>query len=110
MGLLGLAAALAQRRTREIGIRKVHGASVGSIVLLLSSDFVKWVLVANAVALPPAYYAVNRWLESYAYRMDIGWQLFAVAAVVTIVIGAATVSYQAIRAAMARPVSTLRHE
>ena len=110
LGLLGLAAALAERRTREIGIRKVHGASVSSIVLLLSRDFVKWVLVANVVAFPVAYYALNRWLQSYAYRIDIGWQLFASAAALTLVIAAATVSYQSVRAALASPVNTVRHE
>jgi putative ABC transport system permease protein len=110
LGLLGLASFMAQRRTKEIGIRKVLGATVSNIVLLLSKEFGKWVLLANVIAWPIAYYAMNRWLESFAYRISIGWGTFALAGLFAFLMALITVSSQAIKAALANPVETLRYE
>lgn len=110
LGLFGLAMFTAQQRTKEIGIRKVLGATVGNIVTLLSKDFLVLVLVANLLAWPIAYYAMSRWLEDFAYRIDIGWWVFAVAALVALCIAGLTVSYQAVKAALANPVQSLRTE
>ncbi len=110
LGLFGLAAFAAERRTKEIGIRKVLGASVPSIVVLLSKDFLKLVLVAFVIAAPLAYYAMSRWLEGFAYRTELGPWIFVGAGALALVIALATVSYQAIRAALANPVEALRAE
>ncbi len=110
LGLLGLATYTAQQRTKEIGIRKVLGASVVGIVRLLSTEFVKWVFVAVAVASPIAWWAMNRWLENFAYHIDIQWWVFAIAGLVAVAIALLTVSGQAIKAAMANPVDSLRDE
>lgn len=110
MGLFGLAAFSAEQRTREIGIRKVLGASVSSVVALLSKDFVKLVLIAIVIASPIAWWAMNKWLEDFAYRIDIEWWMFAVAGLTAVVIALTTVSWQAIRAALANPVKSLRTE
>jgi len=110
LGLLGLATYTAQQRTKEIGVRKVLGASVGNIVRLLSTDFVKLVLLAGFIASPIAWWAMNKWLENFAYRMEIHWWIFAGAALIGIVIALLTVGYQAIKAALANPVDALRNE
>lgn len=110
LGLLGLATYTAQQRTKEIGIRKVLGASVVGIVQLLSKDFVKWVFVAVVIASPIAWWAMNQWLENFAYRIEIRWWMFALAGLVAVVIALLTVSGQAIRAAVANPVDSLRDE
>jgi putative ABC transport system permease protein len=110
LGLLGLATFAAQQRVKEIGIRKVLGASVGSIVQLLSRDFIKLVVVAIAVAVPIAWFAAHRWLQDFAYRIDIHWWVFPLAGVLAIVIALFTISFQAIRAAIANPVKNLRTE
>ncbi len=110
LGLFGLAAFAAERRTKEIGIRKVLGASVTSIVMLLSKDFLKLVVVAFVIAVPVAYFAMSRWLEDFAYRIEIGPWLFVGAGVLALVIALATVSYQAVKAALADPVDALRSE
>jgi putative ABC transport system permease protein len=110
LGLFGMASFTAEQRTKEIGIRKVLGASVPGIVRLLAKDFVQLVLVANLIALPVAYFAMNRWLQSFAYRMDIHPLIFALAAGISLSIALTTVSYQAIRAALANPVDSLRYE
>jgi putative ABC transport system permease protein len=110
LGLFGLAAFTAERRTKEIGVRKVLGASVGSIVVLLSRDFLKPVGIAIALASPVAWYAMHQWLEDFAYRTDIGWWVFAVAALLAVVIALLTVSYQSIKAALTNPVKSLRNE
>ncbi|MGH7453625.1 MAG: ABC transporter permease, partial [bacterium] len=109
-GLLGLSAYNVVQRTKEIGVRKVLGASVVSIVEMLSKDFVKLVLAANLVAWPIAYFAMNRWLQDFAYRVNIGWWIFALAGGVALLIALLTVSTQAIRAALANPVEALRYE
>ncbi|MGH7452210.1 MAG: ABC transporter permease, partial [bacterium] len=110
LGLFGLAAFSAEQRTKEIGVRKVMGASVAGIVGLLSKDFIKLVLIANVVAWPVAYYAMNRWLQNFAYRLDLGWWVFALAGGLALVIALLTVSTQAIKAALANPVEALRYE
>ncbi len=110
LGLFGLSSYAAVQRTKEIGIRKVLGASVSGIILLLSKDFTKWVLLANLIAWPIAYYAMNQWLQNFAYRIDIGWWTFLLAGALVLVIALLTVSYQAIRAATANPVKALRYE
>lgn len=110
LGLFGLASFMAEQRTKEIGVRKVLGATVSGIVGLLSKDFVKLVLVAFAVATPLAYFAMQRWLQDFAYRVDIGWWIFALAGGIALVIALLTVSFQAIKAAVANPVEALRYE
>jgi putative ABC transport system permease protein len=110
LGLLGLAAFAAERRTKEIGIRKVLGATVTSVIALLSKDFVKLVLLANLVAWPVAYFAMHQWLQNFAYRIDIGWWVFALAGGLALVIALLTVSTQALKAATVNPVDSLRYE
>jgi putative ABC transport system permease protein len=110
LGLFGLASFTAGRRTREMGIRKVLGATAPGIVQLLSREFVKLVLVANVIAWPVAYFAMNKWLQSFAYRIDMGWWIFAFASGLALFIALLTVSTQAIKAALANPVEALRYE
>src|SRR5215217_5178873 len=110
LGLFGLAAFSAEQRTKEIGIRKVLGASVGSIVGLLSKDFIKLVVIALFLAAPVGWYFMNKWLEDFAYRINIGWWMFAVAGVFAILIAFATISLHAIKAALANPTKNLRTE
>lgn len=110
LGLLGLATYTAQQRTKEIGVRKVLGASVGNIVQLLSIDFVKLVLVAGIIASPVAWWVMNQWLDNFAYRMEIHWWIFAGSALIGIIIALLTVGFQAIKAALANPVDSLRNE
>jgi putative ABC transport system permease protein len=88
----------------------VLGASVSSIVLLLSKEFSKWVLIANIIAWPVAWYAINKWLEHFAYHTDIKWHLFLISGVLTLFIALATVSFQAVKAALSNPVDTIRYE
>jgi putative ABC transport system permease protein len=110
LGLLALASYAAERRTKEIGIRKVLGASVGSIVGLLSREFLLLVAIANLIAWPVAYFAMSRWLEEFAYRISIGLGTFLLAALFALIITLITVSSQAIKAALTDPVDTLRYE
>ena len=110
IGLFGLATFNAETRVKEIGIRKVLGASVASITTLLSLDFVKLVLISIIMALPISYYGANMWLQDFPYRIPMSWSYFAVAAVLAIAIAVLTVSYQSIRAAMLNPVRSLRTE
>lgn len=110
LGLFGLAAYMAEQRTKEIGVRKVLGASVPNIISMLSKDFVKLVLVAAVVAFPVAWYAMNKWLEDFAYRINIGWWVFVVAGVAALLIALITVSFQAVKAALINPVKSLRTE
>lgn len=110
LGLFGLASYAAERRVKEIGIRKVMGAGVGSIVTLLSRHFVRLVLLANVIAWPLAYFAVQRWLQDYAYRIPMTWWVFALAGILALGIALATVSILAVRAAVANPVKSLRSE
>jgi putative ABC transport system permease protein len=110
LGLLGLIAFTAGQKTKEIGIRKVLGASVPNLVLLLSKEFALLVIVANLIAWPLAGYAMNRWLQGFAYRTDLNWWLFVLAGGSALLIALLTVSTQAIRAALANPVESLRYE
>ncbi len=110
LGLFGLAAFTTEQRTKEIGIRKVLGASVAGIVQLLSKDFVKLVLTALVIASPIAWWAMNQWLQDFAYRIDIEWWVFAVAGMAAVGISLLTVSFQTIKAAAANPVESLRSE
>ncbi|HEX9653146.1 MAG TPA: FtsX-like permease family protein, partial [bacterium] len=110
MGLLGLAAFTAEQRTKEIGIRKVLGASVPDVVALLSKDFSKWIILANLIAWPVAYLVMTRWLQNFAYRTHIDWWMFAMAGGIALVIALLTVSTQAVKAALANPVDSLRYE
>ena len=110
IGLFGLSVLSAERRTKEMGIRKVLGASVNQVVTVLSKDFVKLVILALLIAIPLAWFAANKWLQNYPYRIGLSWQIFAIAGVLVIFIALATVSFQAIRTAMANPVKSLRSE
>ncbi len=110
LGLFGLANYTAEIRTKEIGIRKVLGAEVSSIVALLSKDFIKLVLVAIVIATPLAWYVMNKWLDGFAYQVEIGWWVYPLAGIVAIVVAMATISSQAIRAAMLNPVESLKSE
>jgi putative ABC transport system permease protein len=110
LGLFGLASFTAEQKTKEIGIRKALGAAVSAIVFVLSKDFLKWVIVANIIAWPVAYFAMNKWLESFAYRTRIGAVVFLGAAFLSVLIAWGTVSYQSIRAAQANPVDSLKYE
>jgi len=110
LGLFGLASYSAERRVKEIGIRKVLGASVQNIVAMLSKDFLKYVFIAALIALPLAWFGVNKWLQDYAYRVDISWWVFLLAVLVAMMIALITVSFQAVKAAIANPVKSLRME
>ena len=110
LGLFGLASFTAEQRTKEIGVRKVLGASVGNIVYLLSKDFTRLVLIALIVATPIAWIAMNSWLDGFAYRVSVGWWLFPLAGVLALFIAWISVGYQSIQAAIADPVDALRYE
>jgi putative ABC transport system permease protein len=110
LGLFGLAAFTAEQRTKEIGVRKVLGASVMSVVALLSKDFLKLVMIAIVIASPIAWFAMNRWLQDFAYKIDIEWWVFALAGLLAVGIALLTVSFQSIKAALMNPVKSLRSE
>jgi len=110
LGLFGLATYTAEQRRKEIGIRKVLGASVGGIIQLLSKDFLKLVLISFIIAVPASLWAMNEWLQDFAYRINIGWWVFAAAGAIAFLIALLTISFQAIRAAIANPVKSLRTE
>ncbi|MBC8358711.1 MAG: ABC transporter permease [Candidatus Aminicenantes bacterium] len=110
LGLFGLASFSAEQRSKEIGVRKVLGASVSGIFLMLSKQFTKWVLLANFIAWPIAYYLMDRWLNNFAYRIHINIVTFLLSATVILVIALLTVSYQSIKASLANPVDSLRYE
>ncbi|HET9823851.1 MAG TPA: ABC transporter permease, partial [Chitinophagaceae bacterium] len=110
IGLLGLAAYTTQQRTREIGVRKVLGATGGNIFSMLSKDFLKLVLVASLIALPIAWWGMHRWLQNFEYKINIGWLVFVVASLAATMVALFTISFQAIKAAVANPVKSLRTE
>jgi putative ABC transport system permease protein len=110
LGLFGLSSFVIERKTKEIGIRKIVGASVPSILFLLTKEWIKWVLLANCIAWPAAYFITDKWLQHFAYRVNVAWWTFMVAGVLALVIAHVTVSWQAIRAAKANPVEALRYE
>jgi putative ABC transport system permease protein len=110
LGLFGLVTYAAERRVKEIGIRKVLGATVGNIITMLSKDFLKLVIIAAIFSFPLAWWTMNKWLEDFAYRINISWWVFAIAAIVAASIALITVGLQAVRAALANPVKNLRTE
>lgn len=110
LGLFGLASYLAEKRTKEIGIRKVLGADVSKIIMLLSQEYLKIVLIANVIGWPLAYYFMDKWLTGFAYRIDIGWYFFAISGLATIMVALITVSYQSVKAAISNPIKALRYE
>lgn len=110
LGILGLISLIAVQRTKEIGVRKVLGASMANITAMLSKDFIKLVLIAVVIASPIAWWIMSKWLQGFAYRIDIHWWLFVIAAVLAILIAFVTVSYKAVKAALANPVKSLRSE
>jgi len=110
LGLFGLATYIAEQRTKEIGIRKVVGAGIDNITFMLSKDFMVLILIAALVAFPLAWWVMDRWLQNFAFRINISWWIYLVSGVLAIMIALITVGYQAIRAAMANPVDSLRTE
>ncbi len=110
IGLFGLASFLTELRTKEIGIRKVNGAGIFAILKLLNVDFLKWVLVANIIAWPVAYYFMTKWLENFSYQVKLDWTYFALGALLSVFVALITVSYQSIKSATQNPVDCLRYE
>jgi putative ABC transport system permease protein len=110
LGLFGLALFMVEQRTKEIGIRKVLGASAGSIFVLVSKEFASLVLIANIVAWPTAYFLMRKWLQNFAYRVNMEPWIFMLSGVLALLIALLTISYQAVKAAMADPVNSLRYE
>lgn len=110
MGLFGLSSFTAQQRTKEIGIRKVLGASLSGVIYLFSKDFARWVLLANGIAWPVSYFVMRKWLQGFAYRTPMGWEVFAFSILLVLGITLFTVSYQAVKSAVANPADSLRHE
>jgi len=110
LGLFGLASFTAERKTKEIGIRKVLGASVGQLFILLSKDFIKLIVLANLLTWPVVWYVINQWLQGFAYRTSLGWAMFMLTAIAALLIALITVSLQTIKAALANPVDSLRYE
>jgi putative ABC transport system permease protein len=110
IGISALALFISQQRTKEIGIRKVNGAKISEILSILNKDFIKWVAIAFVVACPVAYYAMNKWLENFAYKTTLSWWIFALAGLLALGIALLTVSWQSWRAARRNPVEALRYE
>ena len=110
LGLFGLSSFTAQQRIREIGIRKVFGASVSKILSLLSMNFARLVLYANLIAWPIGYYVMEKWLTNFAYRTDINFRIFILSSLLSILISVITISYKSIHASLANPIDTLKYE
>ena len=110
LGLFALSSFMAEQRTKEIGIRKILGASVSNITFLLSKEFLKWILFANIIAWPVAFFAMKKWLANFAYRTTIGFEIFLFSGALALVIAFLTISYQSIKAAVLDPIDTLRYE
>jgi putative ABC transport system permease protein len=110
LGLFGLATYMAEQRMKEIGVRKVLGASVSNIASMLSKDFMKLVLVSSVIAFPIAWYAMHTWLMDFAFRVSISWWVFVASALAALLIALFTVSFQSIKAAVSNPVNSLRNE
>ena len=110
IGLFAISYQTSRSRTKEIGIRKVNGAKISEVLIILNRDFVRWVAIAFVVAAPIAYYAMNKWLENFAYKTNLSWWIFALAGVLALGIALLTVSWQSWRAATRNPVEALRYE
>ena len=110
LGLFGLSVLSAEKRIKEIGVRNVLGASINSIVYILSTDFLKLILVSLIISIPLVWMAANKWVQNYPYRITLSWSLFASGAVLVILIALITISFQSIKAAIANPVKSLRTE
>jgi ABC-type antimicrobial peptide transport system permease subunit len=110
LGLLGLSSFSIQRKTKEIGIRKVNGAPIRSILFLLTKDFMRWVIIAFAIACPIAWFSMSQWLENFAYKTDLSWWIFAAAGLLALLVAIITVSFQTLKASMKNPVDSLRYE
>jgi putative ABC transport system permease protein len=110
LGLFSLSAFSAEEKTKEIGVRKVLGSSVSQIVLLLSKEFIKFILIAFIIATPIAYLTIKSWLQDFAYRIDIGPSVFFISGLIVLLVALVTVSFQAIKAATANPVEALKYE
>jgi putative ABC transport system permease protein len=110
LGILGLSISLAEQKIKEIGIRKVNGATISEVLVMLNRDFVKWVAIAFVIAIPIAYYAMNKWLENFAYKTSLSWWIFALAGLLALGIALLTVSWQSWKAATRNPVEALRYE
>jgi putative ABC transport system permease protein len=110
LGLLGLSSFSIQRKTKEIGIRKAVGAPVSSILILLTKDFVRWVLIAFVIACPIAWFSMDQWLENFAYKTNLNWWIFASAGLLALLVAIFTVSFQTLKASLRNPVDSLRYE
>jgi len=110
LGILGMAVFSISRRIKEIGIRKINGAKVSEVMGMLNLDFVKWVAIAFVIATPIAYYAMNKWLESFAFKTSLSWWIFALSGILALGIALLTVSWQSWKAATRNPVDALRYE
>jgi len=108
MGLYGLSAFMAEQRTREIGVRKVLGASVFNVVYLMSTGFTRLILIAIVIAIPIAWFAINKWLSSFAYRVNVGWAIFLITSLGALAIAWITVSYESVKVAIVNPIKSLR--
>ena len=110
LGLIGLSLFMTERRTKEIGIRKINGAKSIEIFSLLSGEYLLWVMISIIIACPIAWFAMNKWLQNFAYRINIGWWVFALAGAIALLIALLTVSIQSYKAASKNPVEALRYE
>jgi putative ABC transport system permease protein len=110
LGLFGQSVFAADNRTKEIGIRKVNGAKVWEVMAMMNIAFVKWVIISFVIATPVAWYAMNRWLQNFAYRTELSWWVFATAGLLALIIALLTVSWQSLMAARRNPVEALRYE
>ena len=110
LGLFGLTSYAIVQRTKEIGIRKVMGATITNVIGLFTQDFVKLILLSNLIAIPVVYIGINRWLEDYAYKITVGWWFFVVPAIVILSLALITITLQTIKVALRNPVESLKHE
>jgi putative ABC transport system permease protein len=110
LGLFGLASYTTEQKTKEIGIRKVLGASIPGIMAMTTREFLKWILMANLIAWPIAYFVMSKWLQDFAYKVSIGPSVFVLSAGLALMVAVLTVSYHSLKAALANPVDSLRYE
>jgi putative ABC transport system permease protein len=110
LGLFGLATYIAEQRTKEIGVRKVLGATVQNIVVMLSRDFLILIIIATVIAFPIAWWAMYKWLQDFEYRIGVGWWIFILSGFIAMLVALFTISFQAVRAAVSNPVKSLRNE